>query len=298
MRVTARRSRRSWARSARARWCSARAARSAAWADGPPRPSSESSARASAALKRCGWSALTTIASSSMPSSVRSARSKSTVSLTGISSGSAVTSTPVEARSRRNSSMRSAWRAIGPDLRDPGEGARRAQHREPVAGGRGVDDREVEHGAARAPLELGELPDLADRDELGQARRGGGQVLEDPAPAQQAGERRASAAGSRATPPSRAPGRPRRRTARAPARARCGRCRSPRTSRRGAPARPPRTRSCACPPARPRARARRRRSSCRRRPCRSRTPAACPVATATGRQDVKDSVQSVRIRLS
>ena len=72
----------------------------------------------------------------------------------------------VVAGSRVNSSMRRAWRATGPVRRDAGERGRRAQQGETVAGGRRVHDREVEHRAAGAALELREVPDLAHRHEL------------------------------------------------------------------------------------------------------------------------------------
>ena len=58
-----------------------------------------------------------------------------------------------------------------------------------MPGRRRVDDRDVEDGAARAALELGEIPDLAHRHELADSGRRGGQQLEDAAPAEQAGER-------------------------------------------------------------------------------------------------------------
>ena len=59
-----------------------------------------------------------------------------------------------------------------PDARDLGERPRRAQDADAVAGGGGVDDHEVVGGgAARAPLELRELPDLADAEQLAHPRR-------------------------------------------------------------------------------------------------------------------------------
>ena len=64
-----------------------------------------------------------------------------------------------------------------------------AQHRQPVAGGGRVHDRQVVHGALGAPLQLGEVPDLAHRHQLGEAGRGRSQVLEDAAAAQHPRER-------------------------------------------------------------------------------------------------------------
>ena len=68
------------------------------------------------------------------------------------------------------------------DAGDRGEGARRLQEADPVPGRRRVDDHQVVLAPALdLAVELGELPDLADRDQLLQARRGGGQVVEDAA---------------------------------------------------------------------------------------------------------------------
>jgi hypothetical protein len=78
--------------------------------------------------------------------------------------------------------------AHGAHARDPRVRARRPQHREPVPGCRCIDDRDVVSGLAGARLELGEVPDLAHRHELGQARRCCGEVLEQPAPAEESGQ--------------------------------------------------------------------------------------------------------------
>ena len=82
---------------------------------------------------------------------------------------------------------------LGVDRADPGdrgEGARRLQEADAVAGGRRVDD----HQVVLAPrldlaVELGQLPDLADRDQLLQARGGGGEVVEDAAAEEQVAHR-------------------------------------------------------------------------------------------------------------
>ena len=66
-------------------------------------------------------------------------------------------------------------------------GARSIASPWPVAGR--VDDREVVSGPAGARLELGEVPDLADRHQLGEPGRRRGQVLEQPAAAEHAGQR-------------------------------------------------------------------------------------------------------------
>ena len=79
-------------------------------------------------------------------------------------------------------------RAHAGDLR---VGARGAQEGHAVSGGRSVDDGQVVRPRAAHPsLELGQVPDLADRHELVDPGRGGGQVLEDAAAAEQAGQRR------------------------------------------------------------------------------------------------------------
>ena len=58
-----------------------------------------------------------------------------------------------------------------PDPGDRGEGARRLQEADPVAGRRRVDDHQVVLAAALdLAVELGQLPDLADRDQLLEAR--------------------------------------------------------------------------------------------------------------------------------
>ena len=78
----------------------------------------------------------------------------------------------VVAESRVNSSMRRACRAIGPVRAMRGQRRRRPQQGETVAGGRRVHDREVEHRAAGAALELREVPDLPIvTSSLTQARR-------------------------------------------------------------------------------------------------------------------------------
>jgi hypothetical protein len=58
-----------------------------------------------------------------------------------------------------------------------------------VARGRGVDDREVEGRPSRARLELGEVPHLSDRHELGEPGGGRREVLEQRAPAEHPGQR-------------------------------------------------------------------------------------------------------------
>src|SRR4051812_14235771 len=87
------------------------------------------------------------------------------------------------------------WELAQPDRRTPGAhpydlvildapatGHGVAVHRDPVpGGGRVEDDQVVGMGARRAPVGLGQLPDLADRQQLAQPRRGGGEVGEHPA---------------------------------------------------------------------------------------------------------------------
>ena len=88
---------------------------------------------------------------------------------------------------------RSSCLGLGVDRADPGdrgEGARRLQEADPVPGRRRVDD----HQVVLAPLlhlavELGQLPDLADRHQLLQPGRGGGEVVEDSAAEQQVAHR-------------------------------------------------------------------------------------------------------------
>ena len=147
-----------------------------------------------------------------------------------------------------------------------GERARRGQHRDAVAGrGRVEDDEVVGVGAGRAAVLLGELPDLADGQQLAQPRRRGGEVAEGAA-GEPAGRPAPPGAGRRGTPPSPPRGRSRCGAGRAPARPRACPCRRARARRRRAAR--PRRRSSAARAARPRARARRRPSTCRRRPCR------------------------------
>ena len=115
------------------------------------------------------------------PSSLRRLRCRSSVSLTGISSGHATAQMAVSSGSVMNSWIASAWRLIGPDAGDVAEGLRGAQDPEPVAGGGRVDDHDVVLGRLlHPPVELRQLPHLADRDQLAQPRRGGGEVGEDP----------------------------------------------------------------------------------------------------------------------
>ena len=77
-----------------------------------------------------------------------------------------------------------------PDAGDRGEGARRLQEADPVAGGGGVDDHQVVLAPALdLAVELGQLPDLADRDQLLEAGGGGGEVGEDAAAEEQVAHR-------------------------------------------------------------------------------------------------------------
>ena len=79
-----------------------------------------------------------------------------------------------------------------PAARRGGERARRAEHRDAVPGrGRVDDDEVVGVGARRAAVELGELPELADGQQLAHARRRGGEQAEDAAAGEDA--RRAAA---------------------------------------------------------------------------------------------------------
>jgi hypothetical protein len=78
-------------------------------------------------------------------------------------------------------------RAGGRDVR---ERAWRVEQREPVTGRRRVDDDEVVRlGAGRAALGLGELPELAHRQQLAHARRRRGEVGEQAARREHLGER-------------------------------------------------------------------------------------------------------------
>src|SRR5680860_273583 len=68
------------------------------------------------------------------------------------------------------------------DAGDRGEGARRLQEPDPLPGGGGVDDHQVVLASLlHLAVELGQLPDLADRDQLLEAGGGGGEVGEDAA---------------------------------------------------------------------------------------------------------------------
>ena len=112
------------------------------------------------------------------------------------------------------------------DRPDPGhlaERARRAQDGEAVAGRGGVEDRRGRTARSpRAPLVLGELPHLADREQLAHAGRGGGEVGERAARGQHVGQRARGQLVDAGTPPSRPAGRSRRGAGprRAPPRAR------------------------------------------------------------------------------
>src|ERR671923_1481103 len=86
----ARRRRRRWLRWARARsWAASAERRAAVASGGCPSAQAARIASASAALKRSGHRPLTTIASSPIPTASGRRRSRSSVSLTGISSGTA-----------------------------------------------------------------------------------------------------------------------------------------------------------------------------------------------------------------
>ena len=173
-------------------------------------------------------------------------------------------------RARRSGARRAGTRrpcvGVAPDRPDACDGrvrARRAQHRQPVPGGRARPRSPGRrHGALGAALELREVPDLSHRHELGEARRRRGEVLEHAA-ARRAG-RRASATQLVAEPLAASP-------------------RSGSTDTVGAssvrPCRRQRERCCsatshsdrrACRGARRPGRAPPRRSSSRPRPCRSR----------------------------
>ena len=73
---------------------------------------------------------------------------------------------------------------------DVAEGLGRSEHAEAVPGGGRIDDHDVVLGRLLdPPVELRQLPDLADRDELSHPGRGGGEVGEDPVLEQQVVER-------------------------------------------------------------------------------------------------------------
>ena len=128
-----------------------------------------------------------------------------------------------------------------PDLGDVGVGARRAQHRHAVAAGGRVDHAGVERAVALvAPLHLGQLPDLAERDQLVEPRRGRGQVGEDPARGRASPPAGPTSAGRAATPPWRPRGSARTPTGSRPPRSRCSPRAACRTGRSRAPARTPR----------------------------------------------------------
>ncbi|MFN8216178.1 MAG: hypothetical protein U0R71_06230 [Solirubrobacterales bacterium] len=109
--------------------------------------------------------------------------------MTGISSGRATIAVPVivvldEAVERLR------LRVDRADAGDRGEGARRLQEADAVAGGRRVDDHQVVLAAGLdLAVELGELPDLADRDQLLEARRRRREVVEDAAAEQHVAHR-------------------------------------------------------------------------------------------------------------
>jgi hypothetical protein len=75
-----------------------------------------------------------------------------------------------------------------PDARHARIGRGRPQHRESVAGGGRVDDRQIEHRAAGAAFQLGQVPYFADRDQLAQAGGRRREVLEQAAAAKDAGQ--------------------------------------------------------------------------------------------------------------
>ena len=206
------------------------------------------SVRSSAPENRCGTTALTTTSESSRPSCSRSRARSSSVSATGISSAVDTASTAVSSRVGEEARHRAALLGDRADARDRRKRARRLQHRQTVPGRRSVEhDQVVGPRAAGAPLGLGQLPDLADRQQLAHARRRRGQRREDPAARQQRGQRARSAAAGAGTPPSRAAGRSR--CGAADRRPLARRTRPPRPTRparaRGRHGPPPRPRSCA-----------------------------------------------------
>ena len=80
-----------------------------------------------------------------------------------------------------NSWIVSAWRLIGPTRAMSPKVFGVRSRPEAVTGGRRVDDHEVVLGRLlHPPVELRQLPHLADRDQLAQPGRGRGEVGEDP----------------------------------------------------------------------------------------------------------------------
>ena len=146
---------------------------------------------ASAAVKRSGSRALAMTRASGRPIASRSASRSRPVSVTASSS-----------RLRDGDDRRALWigqqlvddRALardGPAAGRCGERPRRAEDRDAVAGrGRVDDDEVVGVGAGGAAVELGELPELADRQQLAHAGRGGGDHPEDAAADEDLGDRR------------------------------------------------------------------------------------------------------------
>ena len=137
-----------------------------------------------------------------MPSSRSSARSNSTVSFTGISSGSAAVEHAGVRRVAQERSIRSAWRPTGPTRAMLANvlGARSIASPCPVAGASTIA-RSNAAPPVRA-LELREVPDLPDRHELGEPGRRGREVLEQAAAAEHARERARLQLVARATPAS------------------------------------------------------------------------------------------------
>ena len=118
------------------------------------------------------------------------ASDRASVSLTAISSGVATATTPVNSRSAIVLRDRPSLTRDRSDPRDLRERPRRAQDPDAVTGGGSVDDDEVVRGrAARLALELGELPDLADAEQLAHPRGRHRERVEQPARAERVAER-------------------------------------------------------------------------------------------------------------
>ena len=115
---------------------------------------------------------LTTTGPRPTPTSSSSENAVSTSSFTGVSSGSVTSTTWQRSWSSSRSSTSRAWLLIGPTFTASSSPRGRAQERDGVAGGGGVED---EHVGRLGPLQL---LDLAQHEDVADAGGGGGDDVE------------------------------------------------------------------------------------------------------------------------